>query len=60
MPTPRELRDEAVATERLARMVSFGPDRQWLTDKAEALRHQAERQEQTAHRPRQEDGPGSP
>jgi hypothetical protein len=52
MPTPEELREEARAAEEMARVVSYAPDRRWLAAKAEALRQQADRQEQTAHRPR--------
>lgn len=51
MPTPQELREEADATEALARLVSYGPDKAWLIEKAEALRREAERQEGVAKRP---------
>ncbi|MEW5683537.1 MAG: hypothetical protein AB1942_01320 [Pseudomonadota bacterium] len=50
MPTPQELRQEAEATEKMARLVSYGPDKAWLHDKAEALRREADRQEQIAKR----------
>lgn len=52
MPTPEELRKEADDAEAMARMVSYAPDKRWLLEKAEALRQQADRQERTAHRPR--------
>jgi hypothetical protein len=48
--TSQELRDEAKATDDVADLVSYAPDRQWLKDKAEALRHEADRQEQCARR----------
>lgn len=50
MLTPQELRKEAEATEALARLVSYGPDKAWLQDKAAALRREADRQEQIARR----------
>lgn len=50
MPTPHELRQEAEATDALARLVSYAPDKAWLHDKAEALRREADRQEQIARR----------
>jgi hypothetical protein len=50
MPTSDELREEADATDRLARLVSYAPDKAWLNEKAEALRRQAERQDQTGFR----------
>jgi hypothetical protein len=43
--TPEELRKEAAATEFLARLVSFRPDKAWLTAKAAELRHQADKLE---------------
>jgi hypothetical protein len=52
MPTSQELRDEADASERLASVMSYARDKEWLKDKAKALREQAERQERTSHRPR--------
>jgi hypothetical protein len=48
--TPEELRKEASAAEFLARLVSYGRDKEWLTAKAAELRHQAERQEQRSWR----------
>jgi hypothetical protein len=53
MPTPSELREEADAAERLSVVLSYARDKQWLLEKAEALRQQADRQEQTTHRPRE-------
>ena len=50
MPTPEELRQEADAAEAMARLVSYAPDKSWLQDKAAALRHEADRQEQIARR----------
>ncbi len=50
MPTPEELRKEAEATEAMAKLVSYGPDKAWLNEKAEALRREADRQEQIAKR----------
>lgn len=50
MPTSQELRKEAEATEALARLVSYAPDKAWLRDKAAALRREADRQEQLARR----------
>jgi hypothetical protein len=44
--TAEELRKEASAAEFLARLVSYGRDKEWLTAKAAELRHQAARQEQ--------------
>jgi hypothetical protein len=51
MASAKELREEAEAAEAIARMVSYGPDRQSLKDRAEALRREADRQEQRARRP---------
>lgn len=48
MPTPQELRNEAAEADELAKLVSYAPDKQWLKDKAEALRHHAECQEKTS------------
>lgn len=53
MTSPRELREEADASERLASVVSYLRDKQWLLEKARTLRDQADRQEQTARRPRE-------
>jgi hypothetical protein len=39
--TPDELRKEAAAAELMAGLVSFSPDKRWLTAKAAELRHQA-------------------
>jgi hypothetical protein len=50
MPTPKELREEAVASARLARLVASASDKRWLNTKAEALRRQADRQEQERRR----------
>lgn len=50
MATPKELREEAEATDEIARQVSYAPDKRWLKDKAEALRRQADRQEQVARK----------
>jgi hypothetical protein len=44
--TPEELRKEAHAAESMARLVSYGRDKEWLTAKAAELRHLADRQEQ--------------
>jgi hypothetical protein len=41
--TPDELRQEAAAAELMARVVSFHPDKQWLTAKAVELRRLADR-----------------
>lgn len=40
--TPNDLRNEADATDQLARLVSYAPDKAWLTDKAAELRRQAD------------------
>jgi hypothetical protein len=50
------MRDEASATDALARLVSYRPDKDWLSRKANALRDQANRQEQN---PPRGVGPGS-
>lgn len=44
--TPEELRKEASAAEFMARLVTYGRDKEWLTAKAAELRHQADRREQ--------------
>jgi hypothetical protein len=43
--TPDQLRDEADSAERLARVVSFNPDKAWLCAKAAELRRLADRME---------------
>jgi hypothetical protein len=43
--TPDELRKEAASAELMARVVSYQPDKQWLTAKAAELRRLAERME---------------
>lgn len=40
---PDELRKEAASAEQMARVVSYRPDKQWLTAKAAELRRLAER-----------------
>jgi hypothetical protein len=49
--TPEELREEARAAEFMARLVSYGRDKEWLTAKAAALRHQADLLEQRSWKP---------
>jgi hypothetical protein len=49
--TPEELREEARAAEFMARLVSYGRDKEWLTAKAAALRHQADLMEQRSWKP---------
>ncbi|HEY9217425.1 MAG TPA: hypothetical protein VIO94_05200 [Phenylobacterium sp.] len=46
MPSSQELREEADSADRLARLVSYAPDKKWLTDKAKALRQTADRQDE--------------
>jgi len=53
--TPDELRKEARDTELMARMVSYGRDKDWLNAKAAELRHQADLMEQRSWR----DPPGA-
>jgi hypothetical protein len=49
--TPEELRKEASAAEFMARLVSYGRDKEWLVAKAAALRHEADRLEERSWRP---------
>jgi hypothetical protein len=42
---PEDLRKEASDAEFMARLVSYGRDKEWLTAKAAELRHLADRQE---------------
>lgn len=49
--TPEDLRKEASAAEFIARLVSYGRDKEWLTAKAAALRHEADRLEERSWRP---------
>ena len=53
-PDPAQLRAEADASERLAAVVSYAPDKQWLMAKARELRHRADRIEQTSMMPRRQ------
>jgi hypothetical protein len=58
--TPDELRKEADSAELMARVVSYRPDKLWLTAKAAELRRLAERMEArswepTDHHPGEED-----
>lgn len=59
--TPDDLRKEAAATELMARVVSYLPDKQWLTAKAVELRRLAERLEARSWEPqtRPDPAPGS-
>jgi hypothetical protein len=45
MDTPEELRTQAESTETLARLVSFGRDKEHLMARGRALREQADRLE---------------
>lgn len=56
MRTPSELIKEAIEAEEMARLVSYGKDRDWLLAKAAELRHLAERAEQIGKR----EGPPEP
>lgn len=56
--TPEELLKEAAATEQMARLVSYRPDKQWLEAKAAELRRQAERIEARSWNP--SGGPTAP
>lgn len=49
--TPDELRKEAASAEFMARVVSYKPDKQWLTAKAAELRRLAERMEARSWQP---------
>lgn len=49
--TPDELRKEAASAEFLASVVSYRPDKLWLTAKAAELRRLAERMEQRSWDP---------
>ena len=51
--TPEELRKEANATEFMARLVSYGRDKEWLTAKAAELRRQADRMEERSWEPQE-------
>lgn len=59
--TPDELRKEAASAEIMARVVSYQPDKQWLTAKAAELRRLAERMEARSWEPRERgcEPPGS-
>ena len=48
--TPEQLRKEANDAEFMARQVSYGRDKEWLTAKAAELRHLADRLEQRSWR----------
>lgn len=48
--TPDELRKEASEAEFMARLVSYGRDKEWLNAKAAELRHQADLIEQRSWR----------
>jgi hypothetical protein len=48
--TPEELRKEASAAELMARLMSYGSEKEWLTAKAAELRHLADRLEQRSWR----------
>ena len=53
--TPEELRREAESTERLSRLVSYLPDKNWLNAKALELRRLAARMEARSWRPNERD-----
>jgi hypothetical protein len=46
---PKQLIAEAEAAEQLARIVSYKADKDWLTAKARALRHEAQRADGVRH-----------
>jgi hypothetical protein len=50
--TPEDLRKEAEAAERMARVVSYQRDKEWLAAKAAELRRLAERMEARSWEPR--------
>lgn len=56
---PDELRKEAASAEQMARVVSYKPDKLWLTAKAAELRRLAERIEARSWDPPQDDPPSS-
>lgn len=59
--TPDELRKEAASAEMMARVVSYRPDKLWLTAKAAELRRLAERMEARTWDPRERgDDAGEP
>lgn len=55
--TPADLRKEASETEAMARLVSYGRDKQWLMAKAAELRHQADRLESRSFAPVERESP---
>jgi hypothetical protein len=57
--TPEELRKEAASAEFLSRLVSFQPDKDWLSAKAAELRRLADRLEARSWRPRDAPDPTS-
>jgi hypothetical protein len=52
--SPEDLRKEAAAAEFMAKVVSYLPDKQWLTAKAAELRRLAERIEARSWDPQRE------
>ena len=54
---PEDLRREAAAAEFLSRLVSFRPDKEWLSAKATELRRLADRMEARSWRPRERPEP---
>lgn len=56
---PDELRKEAASAEQMARVVSYKPDKLWLTAKAAELRRLAERIEARSWDPPHDDPPSS-
>ena len=58
--TPDELRKEAASAEFMARVVSYRPDKLWLTAKAAELRRLAERMESRSWDPHELDRPDDP
>ena len=56
--TPDELRKEADSAELMARVVSYRPDKLWLTAKAAELRRLAERMEARSWEPPDRHDPG--
>jgi len=57
---PEDLRKEASSAEFMARLVSYGRDKEWLTAKAAELRHLADLQEQRSWRDAGCDEPAAP
>jgi len=57
--TPDDLRKEAASAEFMATVVSYLPDKQWLTAKAAELRHLAEKMEARSWDPQAQPGAGA-